>query len=120
MKFVLCFFVFGIITVAIILIMLASGCTDVNDKKGIWKRVPGHIKGRVLLAPCLLFGFALWSIGMDRKYAIWVTLCSAFLLAGVLWFLSYKDGVKRIKKLEDKLKKELDEELACKPKAKQN
>ncbi len=112
MEIVPYFVILGIVTVAIILIMLASGWRpDVNEEKEAWKRVPGNIKGRVLVIPCFLCGLAMWAMGMNEKTAILVTICLMIFVAGAGWFWSYR-----------KLKKEITskkKELTSKPKDQQ-
>ncbi len=87
------FVILGIVTVAIIitLIMFAYGWRpDVDEEKKAFKRAPAIFHKLVFATPFILFGFALWAVGMNEKTATWITFCLAFLVMGVLWFWFYK------------------------------
>ena len=92
MELVLGLVILGIVAVVIILIMLTSGWRpDADNEKAAWKRVPEHIKGKLFIVPCLLFGFALWAGGVNEKTASTVTICLVFLVAVALLFWFYRD-----------------------------
>ena len=117
MELVLGLVILGIVTIAIILIMLARGWRpDIDDEKEALKHVPGPVVKVVFGIPFILFGYALWAMGMNKKTATWVAICFAYLAIGAIWFWLYKKRKKKIKKLESELIKELRKELTNKPK----
>ena len=103
MEAVLYLVILGIVAVAIILILARGWRPDVDEEKEAWKRIPGTIKGIVLLVPCLLCGFTMWAMGINEKTAKLITLCLMIILAVAVCFKSYKKMKKEIKKLENEL-----------------
>jgi len=97
----------GIIAIPI---MLACGWRpNIDDEKKAFKRAPGAFYKILFATPFILFGFALWAMGVNEKTATIVTFCLYFLTISVICFWSYKKSRGKIKKLENGLLKEIKE-----------
>ena len=104
------------VTIIIISIMVAYGWRpDIDEEIEAFKRAPAVFHRLVFAVPFVLFGFALWAMGINKNTAKNVTFGLALLVIGVLWFRSYKKRGE-IKKLENELTKEPEKGLTSKPK----
>ncbi|HUT31530.1 MAG TPA: hypothetical protein VMX13_17195 [Sedimentisphaerales bacterium] len=100
-----------VIAVMVLIMFLCGWRPDIDQGKRAWKSLSPALLGRIIIPVfyCLC-GLALLKMGMSKENATFVVLCLIWLLAGAAWFWSRK-------KLKNRIK-ELNNQLTCKPKQK--